>query len=194
MCGASPGSSGVRRCEKWRKSARPSAANFPMACLAPWRGWTEARCEKRSFSLVVTELVFARGQPPQAAYTFKHALVREAAYEARSWLLWSPGRGARRSCSRALHHRQHHRIAVLRRTPAALGGEIDTILAAVRRPREVLARSAFEGPGVFAWRRRRTLVARALLPSTACGRRRMTAPRRGEHTIDDLRAVGRFPR
>jgi predicted ATPase len=31
--------------------------------------------------LVRSELVFGRGEPPQALYTFKHALVRDAAYE-----------------------------------------------------------------------------------------------------------------
>ena len=31
--------------------------------------------------LVATELLYQRGQPPQALYTFKHALVQEAAYE-----------------------------------------------------------------------------------------------------------------
>jgi predicted ATPase len=31
--------------------------------------------------LVRSELVFSRGEPPQAVYTFKHALVRDAAYD-----------------------------------------------------------------------------------------------------------------
>ena len=31
--------------------------------------------------LVCSELVFSRGEPPQALYTFKHALIRDAAYE-----------------------------------------------------------------------------------------------------------------
>jgi class 3 adenylate cyclase/tetratricopeptide (TPR) repeat protein len=31
--------------------------------------------------LVAAELVFARGEPPEAVYTFKHALVRDAAHE-----------------------------------------------------------------------------------------------------------------
>ena len=30
--------------------------------------------------LVRSELVFCRGEPPQAVYTFKHALVQDAAY------------------------------------------------------------------------------------------------------------------
>src|SRR5262249_14694922 len=32
--------------------------------------------------LVDAEIVFQRGEPPEATYTFKHALVQEAAYEA----------------------------------------------------------------------------------------------------------------
>ena len=31
--------------------------------------------------LVDAELIFRRGQPPDATYQFKHALVRDAAYE-----------------------------------------------------------------------------------------------------------------
>src|SRR5262249_27160558 len=31
--------------------------------------------------LVEAELVYQRGQPPQATYTFKHALIQDAAYE-----------------------------------------------------------------------------------------------------------------
>ena len=31
--------------------------------------------------LTAAELVFARGEPPEASYAFKHALVRDAAYE-----------------------------------------------------------------------------------------------------------------
>src|SRR5262249_53126831 len=31
--------------------------------------------------LIEAELIFARGKPPDSAYTFKHALVQEAAYE-----------------------------------------------------------------------------------------------------------------
>ena len=31
--------------------------------------------------LAAAELVFARGEPPEASYTFKHALVRDAAHE-----------------------------------------------------------------------------------------------------------------
>ena len=31
--------------------------------------------------LIAAELVFQRGEPPNASYTFKHALVRDAAHE-----------------------------------------------------------------------------------------------------------------
>ena len=33
-------------------------------------------------TLVEAELLYQRGQPPRAIYTFKHALIQEAAYEA----------------------------------------------------------------------------------------------------------------
>ncbi len=42
---------------------------------------TEEGLEDALAQLAVAELVFRRGKPPQATYTFKHALVRDAAYE-----------------------------------------------------------------------------------------------------------------
>ena len=48
--------------------------------------------------LAAAELVFARGEPPEAAYTFKHALVRDAAHE--SLLRRRRQRAARRGSSR----------------------------------------------------------------------------------------------
>ncbi len=44
--------------------------------------------------LVASELVFRRGTPPEATYTFKHALVQDAAYQS----LLKPGAS---SCTRA---------------------------------------------------------------------------------------------
>jgi class 3 adenylate cyclase/predicted ATPase len=40
----------------------------------------EARLQKALDRLVEAELIFRRGTPPAASYTFKHALVRDAAY------------------------------------------------------------------------------------------------------------------
>ena len=45
------------------------AAARGRAAATPWTSWSRA------------ELVFRRGEPPEATYTFKHALVRDAAYE-----------------------------------------------------------------------------------------------------------------
>ena len=41
----------------------------------------EAALRQGLARLVDAEIVFARGEPPEATYTFKHALVQEAAYE-----------------------------------------------------------------------------------------------------------------
>ncbi len=42
---------------------------------------TEERLQEALHDLVRSELVFCRGVPPEAAYTFKHALVQDAAYQ-----------------------------------------------------------------------------------------------------------------
>jgi class 3 adenylate cyclase/tetratricopeptide (TPR) repeat protein len=52
--------------------------------------------------LADAELVYARGIPPQANYTFKHALIRDAAYEA---LLRSHRRGLHRRIAETLTER-----------------------------------------------------------------------------------------
>src|SRR4029079_12383283 len=41
----------------------------------------EAALKQALAKLEQAELVFRRGEPPEAIYTFKHALVRDAAYE-----------------------------------------------------------------------------------------------------------------
>ena len=41
----------------------------------------EARLGAALDQLLASELVFGRGEPPQASYSFKHALVRDAAYQ-----------------------------------------------------------------------------------------------------------------
>ena len=43
-------------------------------------GWPKERLEEALEQLVRSELVFRRGEIPHAVYTFKHALVRDAAY------------------------------------------------------------------------------------------------------------------
>ncbi len=49
--------------------------------LAAVAGLSEATLRRGLARLVKAEILFVRGEPPDAAYTFKHALVQEAAYE-----------------------------------------------------------------------------------------------------------------
>jgi class 3 adenylate cyclase/predicted ATPase len=48
-----------------------------LACVSPQ---TEADLQQSLEQLVFNELIVARGTPPEATYTFKHALVQDAAY------------------------------------------------------------------------------------------------------------------
>jgi predicted ATPase/class 3 adenylate cyclase len=59
----------------------------PLDELALWRGLVQ---------LVQAEVLYQRGMPPQATYTFKHALLQEAAYQ---------------SLLRSTRHQYHQRIA-----------------------------------------------------------------------------------
>ena len=54
---------------------------FGYPLLAAVAGMEEAGLRQGLARLVDAEIVFARGEPPEATYTFKHALVQEAAYE-----------------------------------------------------------------------------------------------------------------
>jgi predicted ATPase len=53
---------------------------FSYELLSTVAGLPKAKLEEALAELVRSELVFCRGQVPQAVYTFKHALVRDAAY------------------------------------------------------------------------------------------------------------------
>ncbi len=53
---------------------------FAYPLLAAVAGLEEAALRHGLARLVEAEIVFARGEPPEATYTFKHALVQEAAY------------------------------------------------------------------------------------------------------------------
>src|SRR5262245_7859908 len=53
---------------------------FSYALLAAFVGIEEAALRHGLARLVDAEIVFARGEPPDATYSFKHALVQEAAY------------------------------------------------------------------------------------------------------------------
>ena len=67
---------------------------FGYRLVAPVSDVDEASLKQRLSALTDSQLVFARGTPPNATYTFKHALVQDAAYES---LL--------KSRRRELHHR-----------------------------------------------------------------------------------------
>jgi class 3 adenylate cyclase/predicted ATPase len=54
---------------------------FAYPLLAAVSSLPEAELRDALDRLAAAELVFARGEPPEAAYSFKHALVRDAAYE-----------------------------------------------------------------------------------------------------------------
>ena len=53
---------------------------FAYPLLAAVAGLEEAGLRHGLARLVEAEIVFARGEPPEATYTFKHALLQEAAY------------------------------------------------------------------------------------------------------------------
>ena len=55
---------------------------FPYALLAAVAGMDESGLQRGLVRLVEAEILFVRGEPPSAVYTFKHALVQEAAYAA----------------------------------------------------------------------------------------------------------------
>ena len=54
---------------------------FSYSLLRVLIGRDETALKNALAQLEQTELVFRRGQPPEAVYSFKHALVRDAAYE-----------------------------------------------------------------------------------------------------------------
>jgi len=54
---------------------------FGYPLLAAMGGMDEAALRQGLGRLVDAEIVFARGEPPTATYTFKHALIQETAYQ-----------------------------------------------------------------------------------------------------------------
>lgn len=54
---------------------------FSYPLLAAVVGLEEAALRRELARLHEAEILFVRGEPPQSSYTFKHALVQEAAYE-----------------------------------------------------------------------------------------------------------------
>ena len=54
---------------------------FPYDVLQAVSPWEERALQHGLHQLVKAELVYQRGVPPQATYQFKHALIRETAYQ-----------------------------------------------------------------------------------------------------------------
>ena len=54
---------------------------FPYALLRAVAPLEDEPLQRDLATLVAAELLYQRGQPPRAVYTFKHALIQEAAYE-----------------------------------------------------------------------------------------------------------------
>ena len=69
---------GSRRWRRWRPA---SGASSPTRCSPRSRLCPNAELQAALDRLVAAELVFSRGKPPHSSYTFKHALVRDAAHE-----------------------------------------------------------------------------------------------------------------
>ena len=93
-----------------------SAASSATSCWPRWRRWTRPRCATALDQLVAAELVFRRGTPPEATYSFKHALVQDAAYQqpAQEQAPAAPRphrRGAWRSASRSRRRAQPELLA-----------------------------------------------------------------------------------
>ena len=52
-----------------------------MSCLQAVAPWDEETVRRGLQQLVEAELLYQRELPPQATYVFKHALIRDAAYQ-----------------------------------------------------------------------------------------------------------------
>ena len=55
--------------------------SFRMTLLQAVSQLDEATLQRELGRLVEAEIVYQRGVPPQATYTFKHALIQDAAYQ-----------------------------------------------------------------------------------------------------------------
>jgi len=69
---------------------------FSYALLRAVAPWDEGFLHQGLHQLVAAEFLYQRGVPPQATYTFKHALIQDAAYQ---------------SLLRSTRHQYHQRIA-----------------------------------------------------------------------------------
>jgi predicted ATPase len=88
-----------------RRVAQIGAAigrQFPYALLSAVAGLADDELQASLDRLVASELVFQRGTPPDAVYTFKHALVQNAAHGS---LLRGPRQALHRRIAEALEQR-----------------------------------------------------------------------------------------
>jgi predicted ATPase len=94
-----------------KKMAQIGAAigrEFSYELLSAVAGPSESEIQDRLARLVHSELVFQRGAPPEAVYSFKHALVQDAAY---STLLRSDRRRLHARIAEAVEGRFPDRVA-----------------------------------------------------------------------------------
>jgi predicted ATPase len=54
---------------------------FPYELIQAVSPVEEAKLQQALAKLVEAEVLYQRGLPPQASYTFKHALIQETAYQ-----------------------------------------------------------------------------------------------------------------
>lgn len=76
---------------------------FPYEMLSAISGYDEAVLHATLDQLVASELIFSRGTHPEAVYSFKHALVQDAAYES---MLRSKRRQLHGTIAKLLQERQ----------------------------------------------------------------------------------------
>jgi DNA-binding winged helix-turn-helix (wHTH) protein/tetratricopeptide (TPR) repeat protein len=105
----------------------------------------DERLDAALSGLVGAELVYQRGLPPEATYTWKHALVQDAAYES---LLESQRRGLHGRIADALVAEYPERAAaepeLLARHAEAAGRTLEAIAGYERAGEQARARSAYE--------------------------------------------------
>jgi class 3 adenylate cyclase/tetratricopeptide (TPR) repeat protein len=118
---------------------------FPYALLQAVTLLEDEPLHRALAALVAAELLYQRGQPPQAVYMFKHALVQEAAYES---LLKRVRRDAHRRIVQVLEAQFPDTVVTAPALLAhhALRGELwDQALAYLRQAGEqAVARSAYQ--------------------------------------------------
>ena len=117
---------------------------FAYALLRAVSPMEDATLQRDLATLVATELLYQRGQPPQAVYRFKHALIQEASYES---VLKSVRRHSHQRIAQVLETQFSETVATAPALLAyhALRGELwDKALAYFRQAGEQgVARSAY---------------------------------------------------